>query len=284
MKLILSRKGFDSSAGGVPSPIFPDGTMLSLPIPDKASPIAYRDIAGSQHASVGELVKDLAHIPPTHRAHLDPELSDSAYPRETGWRPLFGQEKAAEKHLENKGVGAGDVFLFFGRFRRVEQAGSVWRYVRYCRPVHVIFGWLQVAKRVRVCDWPDTEKWAKYHPQMHLGTHPTNVLYVAAKRLVLPGLKSPAAPGAGLFPAFTPKLQLTEPECSQTSLWLLPEWFDPKDRDSVLTYHGDLGRWHRVREGVMLTAASRGQEFVLDCDHYPEAINWLAELLTLAVP
>src|ERR1035441_4619606 len=31
MKLILSRKGFDSSAGGKPSPIFPDGTMISLP-------------------------------------------------------------------------------------------------------------------------------------------------------------------------------------------------------------------------------------------------------------
>jgi hypothetical protein len=39
-----------------------------------------------------------------------------------------------------------------------------------------------------------------------------------------------------------------------------------------------------VIEGVMLNAASRGQEFVLDCDPYPEAINWLAELLTLATP
>jgi hypothetical protein len=32
----------------------------------------------------------------------------------------------------------------------------------------------------------------------------------------------------------------------------------------------------------MLTAASRGQEFVLDCDDYPEAISWVAELLKLA--
>jgi hypothetical protein len=35
-------------------------------------------------------------------------------------------------------------------------------------------------------------------------------------------------------------------------------------------------------DGLMLTAASRGQEFVLDCDDYPEAITWLAELLKLA--
>ncbi len=34
LKVILSRKGFDSSYGGCPSPILPDGTLLSLPIPD----------------------------------------------------------------------------------------------------------------------------------------------------------------------------------------------------------------------------------------------------------
>ena len=39
MRIILSRKGFDSSSGGVPSPIFPDGTTLSLFIPDKLSRI-----------------------------------------------------------------------------------------------------------------------------------------------------------------------------------------------------------------------------------------------------
>ena len=56
----------------------------------------------------------------------------------------------------------------------------------------------------------------------------------------------------------------------------------PNRRRSVLTYHGDESRWQKVKDGVMLTAASRGQEFVLDCDDYPEAINSLAELLTLA--
>lgn len=106
--------------------------------------------------------------------------------------------------------------------------------------------------------------------------------YVAAERLVLPGLKSPDVPGGGLFPAFTPKLQLTEPSCRRTSQWLLPEWFHPNGRGSVLTYHGDESRWQKVKDGVMLTAASRGQEFVLDCDDYPEAMTWLAELLTLA--
>ena len=32
-KLIIGRKGFDAGSEGCPSPIFPDGTMFSLPIP-----------------------------------------------------------------------------------------------------------------------------------------------------------------------------------------------------------------------------------------------------------
>ena len=200
-----------------------------------------------------------------------------------GWRPIFGQEGAAEKHLENNGVSAGDVFVFFGRFRRVERTASQWQYVRPCRPIHVMFGWLQVAERVSVCEWPGGAEWARYHPHFHRQRHETNVIYVAAERLVLPGLNTAAAPGAGLFPCFTPQLRLTEPSCNRTSMWLLPEWCHPNGRGSVLTYHGDQSRWEKVKDGVILRAASRGQEFVLDCDHYPEAITWLAGLLKLRI-
>ena len=34
MKVILSRKGMDNETGLMASPILPDGTLLSLPIPD----------------------------------------------------------------------------------------------------------------------------------------------------------------------------------------------------------------------------------------------------------
>ena len=37
MKVIISRKGFDSGYGGMPSPILPDGTMISMPIPSPAT-------------------------------------------------------------------------------------------------------------------------------------------------------------------------------------------------------------------------------------------------------
>ena len=44
MKVILSRKGFDSKAGGVPNPILPDGTLLSFPIPAKIDQLTYQDL------------------------------------------------------------------------------------------------------------------------------------------------------------------------------------------------------------------------------------------------
>ncbi len=278
MKVIFSRKGFDSSSGGVPSAIFQDGTMVSLPIPDKASTTAYQDIAANQHASTGRLVEDLARIPATHRAHLDPDLAPDALPRMRGWRPLFGQVGAAEKHLENNGVGQGDLFLFFGLFRRVETIESKWKYVRGSRPIHVIFGWLQVAERIRVSQWPGDAAWALYHPHFHRDLHPTNVVYVASEQLAVPGLKSAALPGAGLFQRLTPKLQLTEPQRSRPSLWLLPEWFWPENRRSSLSFHADLGRWRKRSGGVELSSVARGQEFVLDGYDYPEVFGWLADL------
>ena len=45
MKVILSRKGMDSTSGGMASPILPDGTLLSLPIPDKTARTTYKKLS-----------------------------------------------------------------------------------------------------------------------------------------------------------------------------------------------------------------------------------------------
>ena len=44
MKVILSRKGFDSSNGGIPSPILPDGTLLSFPIPACSDELTFAEL------------------------------------------------------------------------------------------------------------------------------------------------------------------------------------------------------------------------------------------------
>ena len=38
MKMILSRKEFDSASGGIPNPILPDGTLLKFTDTEKMSP------------------------------------------------------------------------------------------------------------------------------------------------------------------------------------------------------------------------------------------------------
>jgi hypothetical protein len=120
VKLVLSRKGFDSSSGGAPSPILPDGTMFSLPVPLARSVKTYNDIRkGRDESTMVRLVEDLTggNIGRDALAHLDPDLHHAALDRAPGWRPCFGQTDAAQTHLEGCGVGRGDLFLFFGWFR-----------------------------------------------------------------------------------------------------------------------------------------------------------------------
>ena len=147
MKLILSRKGFDSQAGGCPSPIFPDGTLYSLPIPYDPSEITYGDLWHGD-TNIGEMVADLTHnrFGPKDHAHLDPDSHHAAYPRQEGWRPLFGQSGAAQGHLDNQDVQAGDLFLFFGLFQRVEKTSGRWGFVKGAPRQHILWGWLQIGE------------------------------------------------------------------------------------------------------------------------------------------
>src|SRR6266436_9207163 len=115
MKLILSRKGFDSANGGCPSPIL-DDRPFSLPIPDPSSPTTYGEISPFNGIPIWQIVEDLTHgrVGRGNGAHLDPDLRRDALTRATGWRPIFGQADAAQSHLTNQGIGPGDLFLFFG--------------------------------------------------------------------------------------------------------------------------------------------------------------------------
>ena len=58
MKVILSRKGFDSEFGGYPSPILPNGQMISLPIPDQNEELRYSDVMAGDSACY-DLMRDL---------------------------------------------------------------------------------------------------------------------------------------------------------------------------------------------------------------------------------
>ncbi|MDE2997491.1 MAG: hypothetical protein OXU79_00260 [Gemmatimonadota bacterium] len=281
MKIIFSRKGSDSSSGGKPSPIFPDGTALSLPIPYLRSPTRFSDVRW-HNTSVGSIVECLTNgrVKGRNRCHLDPDLNADALPRLPGWRPAFGQVEKAQSHLENQGVGPGDLFLFFGWFRAVERAnGATWRYVPNAPDRHVLFGWLQVFDVVPIVGTLKSARsersWLSRHP--HVNRHwDNNTVYVARETLSIKGLTSRR--GAGLFGGTGERLTLTPPRSAKRSEWRLPSWFFPKGRRPLLSYHHERKHWRGREPWVYFKTVGRGQEFVVDVGGIPEANAWLREL------
>ena len=82
-----------------------------------------------------------------------------------------------------------------------------------------------------------------------------------------------------MFPKFDRRLVLTDPNGAGVSQWHLPRWFYPDGNKPPLTYHANPKRWRRDSNHAYLRSVGRGQEFVLDLAHYPEAVGWLTDLV-----
>jgi hypothetical protein len=293
MKIILSRKGFDQENGGGPSPIFPNDRMYSLPIEGIGAPKSYGDIgieAGLPDSRMAAVAEQLTggRTNPSRMTHFDPDLDLAALPRKPGWRPAFGQAQAAQGHLFNQGVCVGDVFLFFGWFRRVHHVAGRWTWERSAPHLHAIFGWLQVGEVVEVppgreADVLERFPWLADHPHLHVPPNELwgrNVVYVASDKFTLPGAECAATPGGGVFKTFSTRLVLTDPKADNRSTWLLPRWFAGHGSQPTLSYHSDPSRWTQCGDMVRLSAVAKGQEFVLDCRDRPEAASWLTSIVS----
>jgi hypothetical protein len=305
MKIIFSRKGFDSRNGGVASPIFPDGRIRSLPIPDRTDKVQYTNIkfglSDVEHGSqeLGSLVEELSFGPRkmkssikrTDFCHLDPDLIRTDIARKAGWLPIFGQGNAAASHLLNYGVREGDLFLFFGWFHRVHEVNGRFRFDPERQDVHLIFGWLQIGEAwCRFNAESIVPKWAKYHPHLvgsadeyHNRSEPVDAVFIAKRWLELPGLRM-RRPGGGVFEKYHPDLCLTKPGETRGH-WQLPLWMYPSPGRKPLTYNGDRRKWSKDRTHCYLHTADIGQEFILDCAGYPDAMvnRWLIRLFAHAV-
>lgn len=295
-RLILSRKGFDGGSGGCPSPIFCDDTMFSLPIPELGDNVTFGDLRHDD-VSVGDLVKDLTcrrapknRISASHEAHFDPDINFPAYihrKRRGGWedwRGAFGQSNQAQSHLRDEGVDRGDLFLFFGLYRLVEKTKDGWRFVRGAPRQHVLWGWLQIGEKYDLTgpERKNVPGWARHHPHMQYPAGGTNnTLYIASDVLDIGNRFK--APGAGLFPKFHEDLLLTNPTGTALTDWRLPRWFYPSAGKTPLTYHdprrNKVNPWDHPGNYAYLRSMSRGQEFVLHLEDYPEALPWVSSLI-----
>ena len=189
MKVILSRKGFDSSNGGCPSLIMPNGTLLSMPIPTNDD-VSYSDIAweGTTYANLLRQVNPKVNY---HNCHLDPDIRNNRVNPVPGWKPAFGQVSAAQGQLRNAGVEQGDIFLFFGWFRGTEIIEGNYRFRKkdpanfYAgNDLQVIFGYMQIGEIIT-----DQERIKEYYWHPHSSKVHTemvnNVLYLPAEHLSL---------------------------------------------------------------------------------------------------
>lgn len=292
MRIILSRKGFDSSTGGIPSPIFPDGEMFSIPITGIGEKKSYAEINKGDVAkgrSLADVLEQLSNgsCQRGDLTHFDPDLSHGSLPRLESWRPGYGQGGSALGHLESQGVSVGDVFVFFGWFKRVVLHGASWKYLKQAPDLHVIFGWLQVgeilpvtaANRQRLLN---ERPWLEDHPHMNVPPEWAlggNVIYLATDSLVLPGCTQTKLSGAAELQTFSPKRALTAPGSSR-SQWIVPSWFAASDQRSPLSFHSNADRWTTQNGETRLNTVGRGQEFVLDCTNRLEATAWLLDVLS----
>lgn len=286
MKIILSRKGLDSASGGFPSPILPDNSLCWIPIPGGGSKDhVYKDLEYKGH-NIGVLVQELSksRINSTEKCHLDPDLYQQYTQRCFEWRGGFGQCSVAQSHLASYDVSIGDLFLFFGWFRKAEKTNCGWHFVRNSNDMHIMFGWLQVGEKYELkTDYKIVPICAQQHTHyvnrnLYKGVDSNNTIYIGSKSLQLPDLKT-KAPGFGLFACFSDDICLTAPHAKTRGGWRLPGWFFPDNNKKALSYHGDLNRWKKDGKYSFLRSVGRGQEFIIDCDQYPESYEWSKKLI-----
>lgn len=204
MRIIFSRKGFDSTAGGKPSPIV-KGCPISLPIPtSRRSRTSYGDLG------LGDLVERITRgkISAANLCHDDPFFYSGQC-----W---FGQCAAAQGHLERRGVTIGDVFLFFGLFADEMSGGKH----------HRVFGFM----KIECMGSPEAVRsklgWAyppRPHPHFIGEWNANNTVYYGRGRTATHA---------------SPTLRLTKPGGPLNS-WIVPAWLYAHG----LSYHDKPERW-----------------------------------------
>ena len=270
-RIILSRKGFDSSAGEKASPIFSNGNICSIPIPDKVGPFShrYRDLK-YDHLKIEDVFEEVDAVKPKLNlddyCHFDPQLNQSI--------GLFGQLGFSQKELDNQGVGAGDIFLFFGWFRN---------YSIKKRDLHHLFGWLQIDRVLKdpyeIKDFLNQKNINHPHGATELYEKKkvkNNTLYVS-KEFIEINNKKTLLKGFGLFKKTHHDLILTDPDPLKTrTKWKMPEKYFSNTKHLFMSKRLN---WIDEKNCLIDSNTGPGQELILNSELNPKLIDWVMDLI-----
>jgi len=256
-KIVFSRKGFDTHNGGFPSPVFPDGTLYSVPIPGKYNKKRYCDLEfvyGKDR--IQDILNDLTkkrikikgeskkcnYNDAKFRCHEDPVVIDG--------KMTLGQVGSALGHLRKQNVQKGDIFLFYGLFQKVERKEGKWKYIG--KPFHMIFGYMKIEEvfnvnegeddNLRVHPHFDDEFMKKYNKDNMIFTGREYKIFNFDDKRVLSALKSNKG----------------------HSYWCIPV-----DVDFSLAF-SHIKKMEVKGSEVYFRSPSPGQEFVLNLDAIPQ--------------
>ena len=269
-KIILSRKGFDSSAGCSASPIFEDGTIFSIPIPQRhkkdRNVIAQEkltllaNVQKGKYSGADALKKVNSKLDSKVTfCHHDPLLTDGI--------GLFGQTGKVQTELSRHNVSIGDLFLFFGWFKD---------YSLPAKPnVHQIFGWLQIDEIISgtaaIREYCASRNVSHVHANID---YPNNTLYVGSKLLSMDE-NSQSVAGFGEFDKTRPELCLTESGKTRSN-WQMPlEYFNEHQNPELFS---NRLKWNGNNDNT-LQCKGYGQEFVIDVEKNPTAKDWALNLI-----
>jgi hypothetical protein len=290
MKIILSRKGFDSTYGNIPSPVVKtrEGNykVVSLPIPStqEKSDIKFSDLSLIETFSMRDFI--LANHKTFSKrfsefCHLDPDISFDTKPaREYNWHPAFGQDDTAQSVLYNNQVDSGDIFLFFGWFQFAEFINNTYKFIKnneYPNGFHMLFGYLKIEKSFTVKEFcPDELKYHphfKFHNNYRDRSQRNNTIYKATRYLD----RKAKLKGSNSF-NFSRDLILTKPYENRRTIWKLPDFFS-MENGVVMTYHTKPERWSKENNHTILMTVSKGQEFVILNDPNEKVASWSLDII-----
>ena len=277
MKVILSKKGLDSTKNNACNLLIDDGKtkeLVMIPIPNDKDTTTYKELKLYKNMPIYDLLIENKYYSTkikNMQCHADPNISN--FFKVKPFLGSVGQCMSAQSLLKNQKINKGDIFIFFGLFNEATFDGNKLSIHDYSNLKHIMFGYLEIGDIIEPqIDIDLIEKYQKKYPWIDKQPHwnadkykdiKNNCIYIASEHCSFDN----NIPGYGMF-NYKEDLILTKSNEKCVTHWDLPKPI----RDLKITY-----RSKKETSNEYFIAARRGQEFVIQENDY--VTDWAKQLI-----